>query len=274
MIAADIAEAALAGDGTTTGNVVFATLLDDPASVRDSVDAFLGSIMKEAALAADAISIGLIYAAATAEAATAQDSPSATIISGVTLATFDGAATVTTVSNGNLTATHNATTTPAGVRSTQLKSSGKYYFEVTLGASHGSTDFMGIILSTAAVGDPATGTNVSAVYPGQGGGIYSNNGFTSASIPTPLPGDAVGIAIDLDNRKAWFRRNNGGWLNQAIGSQNPATNTGGVVIASGSWTPAVGFLGAGSASGDNFTGNFGQSTFVAAAPAGFGNWSA
>lgn len=70
-IAADLAEAAAAADSTTTGFVVFAAFVDEPASVLDHVDAYLGQIMREAASAADVVNTGLSYAAAIVEAATA-----------------------------------------------------------------------------------------------------------------------------------------------------------------------------------------------------------
>ena len=62
-----------ATDATATGNVVFATLVDDPASVRDSVDAILGQIMVEAANATASITAGSVYTALVAEAVTAHD---------------------------------------------------------------------------------------------------------------------------------------------------------------------------------------------------------
>jgi hypothetical protein len=58
-IAADVAEAAAALDAPGTGNVVFATLVDDPASVGEIVDAYLGAIMLEAASAGEAVDAGL-----------------------------------------------------------------------------------------------------------------------------------------------------------------------------------------------------------------------
>ena len=72
-IAADLAEAAAALDLPGTGNVVFATLVDDPASVGDHVDAFLGQIMVEAASAAATVNAGLVYATRVDEAAHAVD---------------------------------------------------------------------------------------------------------------------------------------------------------------------------------------------------------
>src|SRR5580765_1046228 len=58
-IAADVAEAAAALDAPGTGNVVFATLVDDPASVGEIVDAYLGEIMLEAASASVIVDAGL-----------------------------------------------------------------------------------------------------------------------------------------------------------------------------------------------------------------------
>jgi hypothetical protein len=76
-IAADVAEAAAALDAPGTGNVVFATLVDDPASVGEHVDAFLGQIMVEAASAATTLTAGLTYATTIVEVATAADAASA-----------------------------------------------------------------------------------------------------------------------------------------------------------------------------------------------------
>lgn len=77
-IAAGIVEAGAAADTLGTGNVVFATLVDDPASVNETVDAYLGSIMLEATSAADSwsASIPLTYAADVIEVATAADTSS------------------------------------------------------------------------------------------------------------------------------------------------------------------------------------------------------
>lgn len=70
-IAVEVVEAITATDATATGNIVFATLVDDPASVADRVDAFLGEIMLEVANAADAADAGLVYIAGIDEALTA-----------------------------------------------------------------------------------------------------------------------------------------------------------------------------------------------------------
>jgi len=82
-IPADIAETAVALDAPATGNIVFATLVDDPASVGDILDAYLGEIMAEAASAADALSAGSDYTDAINEAVTAVDTQDATLLAAV-----------------------------------------------------------------------------------------------------------------------------------------------------------------------------------------------
>jgi hypothetical protein len=89
-IAADVAETATALDAPGTGNVVFATLVDDPASVNEYVDAYLGEIMLEAASAADTWTAtqSQVFAADVTEAAAAADVPS--VASAFTPATLTG----------------------------------------------------------------------------------------------------------------------------------------------------------------------------------------
>lgn len=108
-IAAELVEIGAAVDTLGSGQVVFATLVDDPASVREIVDAYLGEIMLEAASAADAADAGLvyvggvdetttaiaaqdgvvpgIYTGAVVETASASDAPSATIAASAAVTT-------------------------------------------------------------------------------------------------------------------------------------------------------------------------------------------
>src|SRR5262245_26438692 len=71
-ILADIAEGAFAADVPTSGTALDG-FIDDPASIIDSVDAFIGEIMSEGANADDIISIGAIYNADILEDLTALD---------------------------------------------------------------------------------------------------------------------------------------------------------------------------------------------------------
>ncbi|WBL75577.1 hypothetical protein I3J27_21325 [Bradyrhizobium xenonodulans] len=190
---------------------------------------------------------------------------------GITSTTFDtGTVSNATLSNGNLTATH-SNTSVGGARSTAYKNSGKYYFEITIGASHGSLDCMVVAVSSY------TYTNMTNInsgneigyYPnssvGSAGPIFANGGWTTKAIGAGAAGDVIGVAIDIDNLKSWWRRNGGNWNND--GSADPATNANGASIpAAASYAPAVAFMGS---SGDNFTANFGASAFVGTVPSGF-----
>lgn len=81
-IAAELVEAGLADDSSTTGSVVFATLVDDPASVQDAVDAYLGVIMLEAASAGDVVDGGFVgfYTGNIIESATAADTQDGAVL--------------------------------------------------------------------------------------------------------------------------------------------------------------------------------------------------
>jgi len=268
-ITAAIAEAITATDALATGNIVFATLVDDPASVGEIVDAYLGEIMLEAASAADSITAGAGFDAAVDETATAGDVLSSTVTGGVV--SFDGIlGSFMTLSNGNLTATHNAiNSTATGARSAAVQSSGKYYFEITVAVYNGSGDGAGILASSGTYADMCnTATNCTEVN-FSSGNIQSNNTYSGKSVGALAPGAVLGFAIDLTARKAWIRKGAGNWNNDA--THNPATGAGGVTIAATvGFSPAIAFN---SWVGDNGTGNFGATAFANAAPSGFGNWT-
>lgn len=271
-IVTDVAEAVFAADSPGTGNVIFAALVDDPARLGEFVDAYLGDIMLEAASADDSwsASIPSTYAADVAETATAVSVQDAAFA--VLLATLNGAATNVTVSNGGLTATHNNTSSNSGVRSTSVLSSGKYFFEATIGASHGSLDDVGIILSTGSYTDVQSGQNCTTCYSSSSGMIYSNGANSGRALGAAfLPGLVIRIAIDLTARKAWFQTPGLNWNN--VPGEDPTTGVSGINIAgTGSFSPFVGF--AAGSTGDNFTLNFGQSAYSSPAPSGYSNWPA
>jgi len=186
---------------------------------------------------------------------------------------FDGPSSSSfTLSNSNRTALRTASsTTPVAARTTVTRSTGKYYHEFTYIASHGSSDAIGIVLSTGTASDMNNGNNSGVVFlnfgPGQ---IYSNNSNTGSLSTSFTAGDVIGIATDLDNHRIWFRKSAGNWNNS--GTANPATNTGGFTLASGLFGPAVSLGNTGSVAGDGFTMNCGQVSYANAAPSGFGNW--
>jgi hypothetical protein len=270
-IAAELAEVVTAADATATGNVVFATLIDDPASVRDNVDAYLGEIMLEAASAADTVSFSAVIDAAVVEALTAADAQDgATTISTIT---WD-AATVTavTLSAGDLVATNTGTTsTSQGARgaTTAGKTTGKYYFEVTWSAINQSGGNYGIGIGTTAstyanMGNG--GTTGDVCY--RGGSVWSNGASISVGSGAWTVGQVAGVAVDLTNRRIWFRLSPSGVWN-GNGANNPATNVGGFVIPAGTMVPFCTFGGTGGVANNVLTANFGASAFTGAVPSGY-----
>lgn len=195
-----------------------------------------------------------------------------TITVTVAYATLDDTPSNVTLSNGGLTATHDNTTL-GGARSTALKNSGKYYFEVTVTDFEGGFDCIGLITAagtyTNFVND---GSNCAACYRSIGG-VWTNGSNSGKAIGTLNDGDVIGVAVDLDNEKIWYRKApSGNWNGEVIGSQDPANNIGGASISNFAATtmgPAVGFGGGGTQAGDNCTANFGASAFTGIVPSGF-----
>jgi hypothetical protein len=250
-IAADLAEATIAADATATGQVVFVTLVDDPANVHDIVDGYLGPIMLEAASASDA-------ADATVTAA------------GVINNTWNPADKTAsmTLSNGNLTAVGTAN---QGVRA-QLPAATKFYFEITSAVAIWNGG-LGIARSTANLGTvTVNAANAALVTPASSGNILFNSS-------TPIGGAAIGafaindvlcVAVDLVNQRIWFRKNAGNWNNNA--SADPVTNVGGINIST-VFTTGTAYPLAATAVGTSSQAiaNFGATSFAFTQPSGFSN---
>jgi hypothetical protein len=182
-------------------------------------------------------------------------------------AAFDGVGTNVTLSNGNRTATHINATTNSGARSTVLKTTGKYYFEMTPSVSAALFNGAGILTSTGTYADALSVLNCTLLY--MQGGIYSNGVSTGKTVGTVAIGTAIGFAIDLTARLGWIRNGAGPW--NGDGAANPATGAGGVTITpTASFSPMVAFD---TGPGDVMTINCGQAAYVNAAPSGFGNWT-
>lgn len=254
-IAADVAEAASALDnlGLNSGQVVFVTLVDDPASVAERIDAYLGEIMIEAASAAD-VADGSVVAA------------------GAVFASFAPSTLVqATLSNGNFTITQSTTNQGAGGNSLSFVTSGKVYFEFTVTASLASgSHIIGAITSAASSFGAAMngGVNCIMLTVSTGGStLYSNGSATAVGVGPVAVGDVIGFALDLGARKGWVRKNNGNWDNNA--THNPATGANGSTLyATVGYAPSM-YFGASSGVGSRFDLNSGQSAFANAAPAGF-----
>ncbi|WP_256808135.1 hypothetical protein [Bradyrhizobium sp. Bra64] len=102
---------------------------------------------------------------------------------------------------------------------------------------------------------------------------FTNSGqvvVSGAHLGTVSPasnGETLGFAIDLDNQKFWVRKIGGDWLNLSFA--NPATNSNGISIPSGTYVPFSTFGGSFGTAGQIQTANFGGSAFLGAVPSGF-----
>jgi SPRY domain len=174
-----------------------------------------------------------------------------------------------TLSGGNLIAAHSNTTTNSGARSAAQKNSGKHYFEITVN-NWGAGDDIGVVTPAGTYTNVVSnGTNGAYVYMSSGN-IWNDAGLTGLSIGAVGVGNVIGVAVDLDNEKIWFRKAPAGnWNGQVIGSQNPATNTGGASLSTVSATTVSPVVGFGSSALGNVTANFGASAFTGTVPSGF-----
>jgi hypothetical protein len=271
MILAAIAEAVAATDATATGNIVFATLVDDPASVGETVDAYLGEIMLEAASAADVMDAGFAASVTIVEAASSTDTQDATKTSGVA-ATWNPADLTTPVvlSNGNLTVTTGGSATNGGVRSTTSTTTGKVYFEYTCTNLTGANTGAGIATSTANLATMG-GTVAGACLVYSGGAIYFNGVDQGKNVGAIGAGAVLSFAIDVPNSLLWARLGAGNW--NGSGTANPATGVGGISISSLFPSNAARAALAVNGASINVTANFGASSFAQSVPSGFTAWN-
>ena len=163
------------------------------------------------------------------------------------------------LSNGNLTAT--ATNTAwKSVRATEYKSSGKWYWEITIDVAADNNHILGVGTSNANIGSYAGSDVYSYGYRGTTGQKY-HNGSAVAYGNTFTIGDIISVALDLDNGKIWWAKN-GTW--QASGDPGAGTNPA-YTSVSGSFYPMYSpFTNTNAATAD-----FGDSGFVYSIPAGF-----
>jgi hypothetical protein len=257
--------------------LIFATLIDDPVAAVDTLDAFFGQIMIEAATAADNFDagFGLFYSGGIVETMTGASTVDGSIAPAGTIGTWNPSdkSANTTLTNSNLTAAGN-NTNHGGVRSTTKLTSGKAYFELSLtgvlslnacGVATGAADYTNFYNNN--------GVGGAIVIPGNG--YLYVNGSTIANIVAGGGGitspAVICFAIDLTNSRMWARVGSGNW--NGSGTANPSTNTGGADIsglfptnncyaAVDTWNNT-----------GTFTVNFGGSSFAQSIPSGFSAWN-
>lgn len=166
-----------------------------------------------------------------------------------------------TLSNLDMTMTADDTST-LGARATVGNSTGKWYAEFTHSSPGG--DFLAVGVATASYGFTSTpGFGLTSfVYFPELGSVYHNSSVVE-SVGTTADGTRIMMALDMSNLKVWFG-SAGTWFS----SDNPATNTGGYTIPSGTWFP----LASVNEGGDSCTAYFSAASQSHGAPSGFSSW--
>ena len=178
----------------------------------------------------------------------------------VTWNSADKSANVT-LSNGDLSA---AAGSWYAVRATASKSSGKWYYEVTISPNAGT---YGILIvgwgSAAATLENVVGIDAYGWGWGNSQSVTTYHNINPIGLGTaPAPNDIIQIALDLDNGKIWWGKN-GSWF----GGGNPATGANPAYTGvSGTLFPMVSPF---TTSPGVVTANFGNSAFAYTPPAGF-----
>ena len=153
-----------------------------------------------------------------------------------------------------------------------VKSAGKWYWEIVATGSDATKLGLGIANRQVPHWGAYLGEyNSSIAYYGGGSALY--NGGVVGTWASFTSGARVCFALDKDNNKLWARvGTSGNWNNVAIGSSNPATNTGGYTLPSSLQTSAVGpavdlYNTAGP---DTVVGCFSSASWAGTPPSGFG----
>jgi hypothetical protein len=171
----------------------------------------------------------------------------------------DNKGTSIALSNGNLTMTETVTADRLA-RSIASHSSGKRYFEMTIGA--GNYCAAGVMLDGGSLNGYVGYDAYSWSYYGTGNSYH--NAAPTAFGATTTAADVIGVAMDIDNGFIYFSKN-GTWQN----SGDPTSGASGTGAAYGSVTGTL--FAAVSVYGDtdNVTCNFGASGFVYSVPSGY-----
>lgn len=172
------------------------------------------------------------------------------------------------LSQGNLKIT---STTSNGKRyCTGIPATGKWYYEITFTAytQSGTSYFQVIAMLNSYIWHDTSSSGDRQIVASTG---------TTNSIPQFATGDVLQIAIDMDNFKQWYGRNNT-WITTS-GTPNPASGTGAAhtfnaadIESFNSYTrrgPIIDFRGVASGAQNVFDINFGQRDFAYTPPTGF-----
>ena len=142
------------------------------------------------------------------------------------------------ITNGNTTILSTTNDYPSLIANMGAKK-GKFYWEVKVSASSGGAN------AEAEVGIASTQTTTSTQelgeHPNDWGyysydGKYRNNNTSTSYGSTFTVGDIISVAMDLDNNKLYFRKNNDAWNNSGDPTSG-STGTGAISITDPDSTP-------------------------------------
>jgi len=170
-----------------------------------------------------------------------------------------------TASNGNLDVVFANATYAKSIGSTLSLSTGKSYFEGTVN-SGATVSFIGIEPSNSTIFNDTVSSSRVMGYSSTGYSYFSsgekrNNNTDTAYGASYTTGNIIGVAIDLDNGKIWFSKNNT-W--QASGDPSAGTNPAFSSIPTNTYISGVSAYGS-----QGWTLNFGQRPFSYTPPTGF-----
>ena len=163
-----------------------------------------------------------------------------------------------TITQGSNTFTNTSSAAHRCVHSTLSALSGKWYAEVKVVAVGGTYPQIGVINpDVITFTDYLGGSNKGYGY--LSNGQKQSNNSASSYGSTYTTGDIIGIAMDLDNHKLYFRKNNDAWENSGVPTSG-STGTGAIDIATGVF---YGFGGSSYKDGSNpvYSWNFGNGYF-------------
>lgn len=174
-----------------------------------------------------------------------------------------------TLSNGGLTATKNATSSPAYAFGVSGKTTGKWRFQVTVNAVSGDLSLGitgGLYSNRDTYLGSAGGNGIALNSTASTGVLYNGTTQYGYSVSNMTAGDVWDIYLDADAGRVWFARNG------TVLNGSPFAGTGGTLVSSmrKAFYPAVYLYGA----TNSVTFNFGSTAFVNAGITGFNAWLA
>lgn len=118
----------------------------------------------------------------------------------------------TVLTNSNRTAEHLFTgPQDSSVKGTVSKSSGKFYFEMTINALP-SVSFLSLVgLVNSSAWTNISRSSAQGVVIAPDGKVYVQSGSSSITYSSFTVSDSIQFAVDISNKLLWIRKNGGSW---------------------------------------------------------------